>query len=344
MGQGYSIGGVGDGTRTALAFGWVLIIGCSSVQRQVDKAAGLSCYELADRAEATLAHRRYRSLPASERTRYESEVASCFVEYGRAERALELAAGWTDEHEVTRLQVMARAYAVLKRDDEARTALERLATLPRFDTRYFSDTAEFRGFQGRDWFVEAVVATWSRHPDQPLEKLALGLVGDKQRLLPLPLAIADVERQPGDWVLWTGLVRGSRLDRTESRTVLVAEEVELKEQLELLDRSVEAVRTRGSYTSGDYGGSFRATSVPDYRVERTYADEVKPTGRTFEIVFPAASEQVAGMSGLIAFGRYDGRSDDGALPRMRALAVSLLVPQTRTEVTRETPKPGFKLR
>jgi hypothetical protein len=42
-------------------------------------------------------------------------------------------------------------------------------------------------------------------------------------LLDLPVALADPDHAPGEWALWTGVVRDARIDRAGNRTLIEAQ-------------------------------------------------------------------------------------------------------------------------
>lgn len=72
------------------------------------------------------------------------------------------------------------------------------------------------------------VQQWSRHPGpyslQEFVKTLMHNAG--AQLLGLSVALAEPDRAPGEWALWTGLVHDARVDRAGNRTLLEAQGLE----------------------------------------------------------------------------------------------------------------------
>jgi hypothetical protein len=81
-------------------------------------------------------------------------------------------------------------------------------------------------------------------------------------------------------------------------------------------------------------GPLQVESTPKYSTERTYTDVFVPTGRSFVVRYPRASDNLVAMHAVMAFGRYDGRGADGK-PVLRALVVLPREARESTSTTKE---------
>jgi hypothetical protein len=82
---------------------------------------------------------------------------------------------------------------------------------------------EFGAFAGKDWFVRLAAQVWMGSQPVTAETFAEDISRRSgQRLLPLKLVSADASRPSGELALWTGIVRESRIDRANGRTLLLA--------------------------------------------------------------------------------------------------------------------------
>lgn len=274
-----------------------------------------ACPRVLEEEAAVRADPEYAAESPTLRRAYEAKVARCLLVAGRPSDAVALATTWADGSD-ERLEIEARASAVLGRHDDARAALERLAASSTMSPRVFVLSPELAAYRGQPWFVEAGLSAWSPASGGKLEPFVSGLLGKEAALLSLDLAAADAERPEGDWAVWTGVVRSARLDRSQDRTILEIEGVVIDDELRLLDRKVESVEVRPSYKA--HRG---VESVPKYSTEKHYEEVARPSGLTFVAHVPGASEALVGLRTVIAVGRYGGRAEAGGPPLLWTIAV-----------------------
>jgi hypothetical protein len=236
--------------------------------------------------------------------------------------------------------------------DVARAEQELLALLSvrRVQPEYFLQSVEFRRYATDEWLVRAAMSAWVPDGKLSLDEYLSRLLGRRNlQALALRIAAADAARRPGEWAVWTGIVRSSRLDRERSETVLVAEGLDVHRELKTVDRRVKRVTTKwsgvafhsGTITGGgpgrsaSYTGSSisfgQATSTPEYDTNEVYEESFSPNGLKFVIEYPEVNEEIAQAGTVAVVGQYAGRDAEG-VPRLRAL----LIAQRAERVSRES--------
>ncbi len=304
-----------------------MAVSCAGVAKKMQNAREMNCIGVVDQHESIARDEGYLRTARVDRMAYEREVAECALEDGVPEKALALAQKWIVDSDSDRLEVEARAYALMNKKAESRQALEALVELPKLDPSFFADAAELVDYSREDWFVALAIQGWSKGPGGNL----LGFVNrmtsrHRVELLPLGIAAADLSRPPGDMVLWLGLVRKARIDRNGQRTILHVEGADVEEELRGVDRKVKSVEGKL-----DPFNWRKWESVPSYSTERYYAEELVPTGQHFVVIYPSVSERMATMNAVVAFGRYTGRDPDDRRPVVTAELVAERKTRQRTE-------------
>ncbi len=298
------------------------IVACGGVERRMHDARDGYCGKRLEQHVEISKDEHYMEVGVGVREAYEKGIAECYLDRKQPDAAVSLARRWVGNR-IDQLKIVARASAAAGKVDDVRVALQAIAKDREGDPEWFLETPELQPLAAQPWFREVALDAWSHWPQIPLESYAGRLVQvSGHELLPLRVAAADPDRAPGDYAVWTGVVRDARIDRVKQETVLTAEGVDVRSELQTIDRRVESVRRR---SSGEV--------VPSYSTEKTYAERFVPNGRRFVIRYPAVSERLTRMEVVVAFGRYSGRLDPGGEPVLTAWTVADRRAREKTDLT-----------
>jgi hypothetical protein len=291
------------------------LFACASFEGRLLKAEYQTCPQVLADYPMLSRDPSYREQLDHVRHRYESDVAKCYLVERKPEKALALAGTWGEEYRLSSLEVTARAHAQLDKEAEARAALESLARRIEVNPEFFLEPPEFRNYVRRDWFVLLALDVWSRKREEWLETFARKFARVRgEGLLSLPVAAADAQRAPGEWALWLGVVRKGQINRAGGETLLLVEGLDI-ENGRLTRERVRALRVED--------GEVR----PEYESQQTQYESFVPNGQLFWVQFPGVNEGLVGMSTVLAFGRYLGRSGEENLPTLRASVVTKRTPK-----------------
>jgi hypothetical protein len=292
--------------------GLTLSSACASFEAKLREAPSQPCGKLVDEYPKMVADPEYAKQTEQIRAQYETAVAHCYLDHRQPERALALASRW-DGPEGWKVQ--SRAHAQLDQPAECRAALERLANSSEIAWQYFVESGEFRIYAREEWFISIVVQKWLRTRTTPLEEVAAKLARVRgEALLSLRVAAADVERPVGEWGVWLGVVRSSRIDRANRETVLELEGVDVQNRL--ADRRTTSIEVSES------------TVTPRY--EDVHEEVFVPNGVGFVVRYPDIEESLVTMESVMVFGQYVGRDEDQGWPVMLATIVVPRRPESRS--------------
>jgi hypothetical protein len=279
------------------------LVACTSFRDKLENVNGRPCDDVLFEYSKLSVDPQYKQESRGLREQYEMTVASCYLERRRPEKAVDLSKAWTDD--VAKTKIAARAHAQLGQEQECRAAIAALAA--HTSTDFFTDWPEFKPYSSTDWFIGYAIDAWARSQTPPLEQFVRQLAGrGGGGLLPLNVAAADAQRPAGDWAVWTGMVRSGNIDRDAQQTILVAEGVDVQEELSGADVAVKR---------SDWG------EVQLTRTNERYSDVFVPNGRVFIVKYPKVREQLVNMKTIVAVGRYSGRTSEKNVPELSALLV-----------------------
>lgn len=280
-------------------------VACTSLRDRMADVRSRPCDDVLIEYSQLSTDPQYKRESQGLREEYELNVASCYLERRRPEKAVELSKGWTDD--VSKTKIAARAHAQLGREQECRSALATLAQSPRASSEFFTDWPEFKVYSATDWFIGYAIDAWARSQTPPIEQYMRSLTGrGGSGLLSLNVAAADSQRPAGDWAVWTGMVRSGNIDRDAQQTILVAEGVDVKEEMSRADLTAK----RNAW--GDVNIST---------TNERYADVFVPNGRVFVVKYPKVRESLVNMKTIVAVGHYSGRTGDHNVPELSAVLV-----------------------
>ncbi len=292
----------------------IVACSCASTREEMTEARHQPCEDVLTRYLRISADADYASYPKGVRIAYETTVASCYLDRRRPEKAVALARSWGDEQRAETLRVEARADAQLDKKADCRAALERYVKEPDADPYFFTEEPEFRNYAAEDWYIGTAIDAWSRTKMPAMERYAARLLHlGGANLLSLEVAAADPHRRTGEWALWLGAVRESRLDRASGQTYLSAVGLDVK-QVAHVDRKVASVKYEGTWSGGIKG-------TPTYDETESYQEVFVPNGRSFIVKYPKVSEKLVGMKTILALGHYAGREGEEGIPVLSALLV-----------------------
>jgi hypothetical protein len=292
----------------------LVLLSCGGLQAEMARADRDDCHRVVVRYPVVSNDRGYAAVRSEDREGYKIHVAKCALSLEQFDLARTVAQGLSDRLAIERQPLVARASAGLKDDDAARTALEAYVDDELAEVDVIADSPELMRYRGQEWFVHLALRLYSRRGGESLHDFAKEFVGP---VLPLRVAAADPNREPGSWAVWTGVVREARLDSKTDQTLLLAEGVDVKSE----DMGVENVSSEERITGSAYSPRTYTARLETKATTHRFEEAFVPNGHNFMVRYPKARDSLAAMHTIVAFGHFVGRDPGGEMPVLEALIV-----------------------